>query len=260
MFNAKRIEDIRNRIQTSTLLTDHEKADWLNLLELMNDKQLTELEEILDSKIQANAIIPPQPSAPLSPQPMPVPEPVSPENVKEAVKDGVQEILTEEIPAPESVANITAPQPAPAPIPHTSAMPPLSHLANIPSGLENSGTAGSINTSTPEGIEPPLAPAPVSHTKEHGTQVFLLDRYENLANLNIGSLRAHDWESITRQVKRVTQEHGYFKVLHLIEASPLFSTYIKSGLMRLNGQESEMTQEEFEFMADLLNHMRINRW
>ncbi len=60
MFNEQRLQTIRGKIQTSTLLSDHEKSDWLNLLELMNDKQLGELEEILASE---KPTISPAPSA-----------------------------------------------------------------------------------------------------------------------------------------------------------------------------------------------------
>ncbi len=48
-MQAEKIEQIKSLIKTSRILNDAERAEWLSLLELMNDKQLNELDKILNS-------------------------------------------------------------------------------------------------------------------------------------------------------------------------------------------------------------------
>ncbi len=47
MHNDARLAQIKHLVESSTILTAQEKTDWLSLTSLMNDKQLSELEEIL---------------------------------------------------------------------------------------------------------------------------------------------------------------------------------------------------------------------
>lgn len=60
-MNFQHAEKIRNLINQSEILTAVEKAEWLGFLELMNDKQLLELEEILSGsqKTEHTSIVTP---------------------------------------------------------------------------------------------------------------------------------------------------------------------------------------------------------
>ncbi len=49
-MNTDRLQKIKVLVQTSSLLNKEEREDWMNLLELMNDKQILELEKILSYK------------------------------------------------------------------------------------------------------------------------------------------------------------------------------------------------------------------
>ena len=46
-MNNQDLEKIRALVKTSTILSPEERAEWLALLEVMDDKQLGELEKIL---------------------------------------------------------------------------------------------------------------------------------------------------------------------------------------------------------------------
>lgn len=221
MLNEKKIEEIRKNIQTSTLLTDHEKSDWLNLLELMNDKQLGELEEILSSG---------------------TPKPI-------------------------------ISQPAPV-----QKMPPLTHIANIPTDISMSHTP--ISTPPPIPVNPvPLVkpqPTPKPDTQEDIMKVahspvtlprLTPEKPEDVQQFSLETLRTYDLQSVVDAVRGLIQEHGYFKIVQFLEASPLYDSYINSGKERLRSttnkpvsSNSMLTQEELEFMTDLLRHMRFNRW
>lgn len=62
-MQPERIEKIKKLVQSSALLNSSEKQDWLLLLELMNDKQLLELEKILEpvAPVKMPALIDPMP-------------------------------------------------------------------------------------------------------------------------------------------------------------------------------------------------------
>ena len=51
-MNPQQLEKLKGLIHTSGILNEGERAEWLTLLELMNDKQLNELEKILTSTQQ----------------------------------------------------------------------------------------------------------------------------------------------------------------------------------------------------------------
>lgn len=83
MMNKNQIENLKKLIEKSPILNDREKKEWLVLLELMNDKQIVELEKILlenppkksaaetAEKFSAGKTLPPAP-------PVVPPRPVSP--------------------------------------------------------------------------------------------------------------------------------------------------------------------------------------
>jgi hypothetical protein len=262
MFNEKRIEEIRKRVQVSTLLSDHEKSDWLNLLDLMNDKQLGELEEILNMGEEVNV------------QPIPAPQP----------------------PVAQPPVN---PQPAAPAAPVK--MPPLSHLANVPTNVNMSHsvpqtavrpTAMPNAPTKPSASKPTSQPAPATAKPSMPTmkplepakpsstfkpqpvepppthlEKYDIDHIAELEELSPTTLRHYELQSVVDVIRQAIQNYGYFQVLQLIESSPLHKGYIKTGKAMMGHKESEtanpelnLTQTELEFMADLLRHMRFNNW
>lgn len=252
MNNSKRLEVIREKIKISKLLNDHEKSDWLNLLELMNDKQFGELEEILAAEFptlkqeEEQAPEPKIPAAPIQPIIKPSPQPVVP-------------------PAMPS-----APVKAPA-----SKMPPLSHIANIPTGVGVTPDAPAVVTGpNPAAMKasvtqmpPASAPTPVNYaptpaateTSDNPKPAFSVADVEDLQNISVETIRGFVLQSVVDVIRDAIIENGYFHVLELIEASPLYASYIESGKQLLQNQQSTLTQAEFEFITDLLTHMRFNR-
>ncbi len=250
MFTHQRIEAIQNKIKTSKLLSDQEKGDWLNLLDLMNDKQLGELEEIL-AKEEVVVAPPPQPPTPKPLPRAPVPKAVPPAPPKPT-------------PPPPPVA-----KPAP-PIPP---LPPLKHIANVPSNMAPPNFSQPSKPSqsvAPVQSDPTAEPAIVTSTPEQNQDTAPLqstsaapykqEHPEDLKNLTARDLRNFDLQSMVNAIKTTIAEHGYFPILQLIEQSPLYESYIKAGEMKLKGLPGDLNQSEFEFVTDLLIHMRFNRW
>ncbi len=272
MFNSNRVETIKKDIQTSTLLSDSEKSDWLSLLELMNDKQLGELEEILSAS-------PPQTSKTAQPQQPTTPAPVKTPPVQTMpplshianVPSGV-DMNRSQIANPIR-PQAPAPTPSPAPIsarptpsPTLSNMPPRSAPPKPqPSASANNPVSPALAPSAPTPAQAVTAPAstPAPATQQ-SQSVFAIRQVEDLQQMSVDTIRNFSFQSIFNVVRSAIQENGYFAILQLVESSPLFSSYLSSGNKRLGGTSSatepELTQAEFEFMTDLLRNMRFNRW
>lgn len=295
MFNAKRIETIRKNVQISSLLSDHEKSDWLNLLELMNDKQLGELEEILASDPNVAKAMQSQPSQSQPTQPQrdvqvsrpaqtPQSEAVS-ASPSSRQPDFVQQMpplphianmptdvtMTHSVPASTSVAQ--KPLPRTTPSPNLSTFQPKQKVVRPVSGFSPQPviepTLVDEPLSSPE-KSAPIPTAPQSHKSPTPHNSYTLQEIEQLQELSVETIREHTLQSIFDAIRQAIQTNGYFAVLQLIEASPLYASYINAGKQRLgvvvpktsdaSPQESTLTQEEFEFMTDLLRNMRFNRW
>jgi hypothetical protein len=65
-MNSERLQKTKILVQTSPILNKQEKDDWSNLLELMNDKQVMELESILSYKPAVSPLASPNSSAPVA--------------------------------------------------------------------------------------------------------------------------------------------------------------------------------------------------
>lgn len=279
MYNPQRITKIRENIQTSTLLTVQEKSDWLNLVDLMNDKQLTELEEILGAGSVATAGVDTQDKLASNPAHTTQPQKSVTEQQTTPVNNATSKVLGDFPPQPH--------------------LPPLSHIANIPSEIsEPFRSPSSFQNSTPKPQElntpeqsqesktstpkpfnlpqtkPPsrspaeqeqVKPITPSTASQKLKPPFVLQDIEKLAELSVDTVRKFDLQSIVNTVRDVILERGYFHALELIETSPLYRTYIESGKQRLgpgntsSAGETLLTQAEFEFVTDLLRHMRFNR-
>lgn len=229
MLNEQRIEHLRLQIQASALLNDHEKADWLNLLELMNDKQLGELEEILAA---------PKPA----PKPAPLPEMSHISNMPNTVAQ-----RPAPAPAPQS-APVATKAPAVPPVPPP---PPLSKPV-IPRVLNPQPS--------PRPVPPPAPARPVPPPKTTPMNPLVIEGLEGLQALSVDVLRQHENSTVIPAVQMLAQSYGYFATLQNFEASPLYNAYLAAGRNRLLGKpDSVLTQAEFELVADLLQAIRLNR-
>ncbi len=242
MLNEQRVEHLRIQIQGSTLLSDHEKADWLNLLELMNDKQLGELEEILTAPkpaaAQPQTATPPMshianmPDGLVSDHPIIKPSP-SLINISKPVP-----VIPKPVPAP------VTPKPAAAPT-----TPPVSHAPAIPRILN------------PQPAPRPVATAPVMRPAAvQPMNPLTLPNVEAVQEMNVATIREHEHTSIINAIQTISQSYGYFATLQYFEASSLYSAYIAAGRNRLAGRpDSTLSQAEFELVTDILQGIRLNR-
>jgi hypothetical protein len=135
------IEKIKTLVQSSPILSSTERTEWLALLELMDDKQLGELEKILDGNKPISKTI----SSPLV-------EPgagSSPSASARVERDGTSEIRGMGTPDNQSAIADKSDQ---------SQMPKLSHIMNLPN-IGNFGEATSARfeqSAVPAKVKPSI--------------------------------------------------------------------------------------------------------
>lgn len=241
MLDELKKQRIVQLVQMSNILNVQEKADWLSLLELMNDKQLAELEEILQAR----------PSA------IPVMNKSKAIDSKPSIE--IQQPTLKHISnLPTQISNqrMSVPvKPRPTPI----AVVPIRKVP-MQAGLnmQNSHLVKPITkeqTATMESFKQPVrtdvGPAPLNLTK-----------LEDVAKISTSVLHQESRKNFYTAILGMAGEMGYFQTLSYLETSPLYRDYISYGKIKLSGvggQQLPLTHEEFEFMTDLLLALKINR-
>ncbi len=255
MFNEKRIEDIRNKIQASKLMADHEKSDWLNLLELMNDKQLGELEEILavteNVSHSVNQVVQNlQTSQPTQSKPVTPPQSIPALNHLANIPTDLN--MTHSVPPSVAKTMPAAVVPSPAKVAIDKLSPKPASVPSRPASIPNSQP-------TPAPASQPVQSAPPSQPSQPSNKQMSIQTIAELQQVAPETLREFDLQSVVNAILGATQHYGYFRVLQILESSPLYKAYIDSGKAMLNKEKSSLTQSEFEFITDLLRHMRFNQ-
>lgn len=279
MFNEKRIDEIRKKIQISTILSDHEKSDWLNLLELMNDKQLGELEEILGVMPTASQTTSHQGVAPGIVQPpttpttsirMPplshianiptdvtmthsVPQPLQQRSQPESLSQSPK-VIKKQMPMSTPPVNPETDQPTPhQPTPHQ----PIPHqpIPHQPAPHQ------------PTRVAQPSKPSSPAQTSSAQLKKLTIGDFSEIQAFDVSTLRQFELQSIVDAMRSAIEVNGYFQILQQFEASPLYRSYIETGKFMLGhgtakvaDPETTLTQMELEFITDLLRHMRFNTW
>jgi hypothetical protein len=254
------LDTFRILVEQSSLLTESERLQWLELLPLMNDKQLLELRGILRS---------PDPTQPAKPMELPSlrhivnmpqgvlhesdsvavrqPVPAQPSAAKPAGssisfgqwQDHVKQTLTEkELPAAKVLptATVSRPTVAAQPIPRTTiAAKPAANLT-------------ALATTKPQ----PQKPRPVAG------QAVVPKTLEQLQTMSLESLEKFEFQELVTQMQQLVQQHGYFEVLLRLEQSPLFAAYVAAGSEALK-TNTQLKGEDFKLVSDLLRAIQINQ-
>ncbi len=230
MSSEQRIEKVRAEIQSSRLLDDHEKADWLNLLDLMNDKQVGELEEILQAQSPAGAEPMLQTLSHISNLP---------------TQMGMQPVGAKAV------------QPLPRPI----SPPPMvarPQLRPAPSLFRPPSPAAKPQ---PVGATPEPQARPMARSSE--LQPAQFDDLENVDSFNLEQFRHYDPETIVAALQPLVLHYGYFTVVQHLESSKIYESYLATGKKLLTKTPLEerfnLTQAEFETMTDILQALRLNK-
>jgi hypothetical protein len=267
MLDEVKKQRIIQLVQTSNILNAQEKADWLSLLELMNDKQIGELEEILQPKPIEEVVNKPKPAQVLQTKLQ------TPESVPVPSKPKIEQ------PIPSK------PQPKAIPQPFIE-KPTLNHISNLPNQILDQHTFIPAKPQPlPQQIRPvnkipvaakpvpektPVRVTPVQHPvaakpavkQEEKPPALNFATLEDLAGVTRTVLKQEFRKNFYTSIINLTAQYGYFQVLAILEKSSLYKDYILYGRIKLSSeskQELPLSQEEFEFVTDLLLALKVNR-
>lgn len=262
-MQAGQQEHLQKLIDTSPILSLSEKAEWLDMLILMNDKQAGELEQILNAH---HAIGPGATTAPATPmgnipplahisnlpsglgtpvaqpsQPRPQPTVAAVPGQMSWQKQFEATLKEKELPAGPPQASALARPETPRPLP--AAAPP-----------------GAPSTRTTPSASPQAVASAVTPTT--------LETLVNVGALNLGSLRSMNVADLLIRLQQLSKMEGYFNVLSYLEDSPLYKSYIATGKQALvnassfgqadRGGKDLLTKKEFETFADILRKIQLN--
>lgn len=262
MGNEQKLENLKQLIRSSIMLSVQEKEEWLGLAELMNDKQMSELLELLGQK--KNVVTPPavapsasttgsattsfagtatQGTTPSLSHISNLPNTMIPEGANAFAKANTSTTAAERI--------LSKPTPKTAQTTSTIAAPTAKSVAIKPQEAPKSQeTPSSISTE-----EENIKPTP--------PQNYTMQVPQEASSLTVASLRKNGFESIAASLKNIAVNYGYFTLLEYFEQSPLYVSYIKLGESILSGKKTsdpeQLTTQEFEMVTDLMQSLRLNR-
>lgn len=254
MLDPIKMQRLSGLVQGSSILNAQEKAEWLSLMGLMDDKQLAELEEILQSSA---------PAAP-TPKPSPIMEAPTPtlshiSNLPSRMVDPrlAQKPKSQLSPGPDrdfAAKSRLRPMSTPKPKPRPPMKAP--EPATIPLNMAAlSPVDNEPNISGPS-ISSPILSA------EAAARGLKLMAISDVSKLTAEALHHQNRENFFAAISALAEKEGYFQVLSHFEESPLYQDYLNYGKLILGGVSGDhlpLTQEEFEFVADLLQALKINR-
>lgn len=254
MLNEQKLKQIQSMVKTATVLSEQEKIEWLALIELMNDKQVTELEEILQK-----------------PKPVEVTLPASKiQSSSLSHISNLPSVLSDRKPSGEAILK---PVPSPAPTPVKPAPTPISAPTPIPMPAATSRTASvpmpTIDTFRPNPEPVPMPPVnpildtpTVSEIPPLPPPSMDLTSFEDISKLTSTALHNQNREAFHKTINDLAGQYGYFQVVTAFEQSPLYKDYLDYGKGVLSGKKEGLllSQEEFEFVTDILLSLKVNRF
>lgn len=260
------LENVKKLLETSPQVTSVEREEWLSLLQFMNDKQLLELTEILESPVNMPATVP-------------VAEVAKSENAQVVnSSNSISEVLKRNMPP------VSAHQSSPF---STDAVKTLPKAI-----LPDTPKPEPAVKLPPVVLQPELKPAQnpsqagkasVAATKAHGPATGVVQRVtmpeeimpeakslEDVGRLNVATLRGRGAVTVEAELTALCKKFGYFSVLLALEQSPLYKTYLTSGNSALQEHVSfeqaetklsvmgqpYLTKPEFEEVNDLLQRLK----
>lgn len=168
-MSVQQIEKLKKLIAESSILNSYEKQEWLQLLELMNDKQLLELERILAPAESPKPAPQPRASPQIKASPVPV---IISAPQKQPEKPGPKMPLGHIINLPKVEKTAAPEKPAPKPSFGISSLSPVFAKAAGKSGQKNAGSpaapsAGGFSAKLKNMLaEPELPPGLLEHELE----------------------------------------------------------------------------------------------
>ncbi len=255
MLDPIKMQKITQLVQNASILNAQEKAEWLSLMGLMNDKQLAELETILQGSGSAEVIQQAE-----APKPSPIIEAQTPSlghisNLPSRMTDprlAIKPAQSVSTPGPErdfarnsKIAPMQTTQPADRPLPDVSEPKPVRKPDVSDAGLATG--------------KPVISSPAMEQAVGKDLKLLVID---DIKHLTAEALHHRNRANFFAAISALSETEGYFNILTHFEESPLYQDYLNYGKLLLSGASGDnlpLSQEEFEFVADLLQALKINR-
>lgn len=280
-MKSDELQRVRTSVLSSPLLSQSEKAEWVQLLPSMNDVQVAELMEILSSA--KPVATQPAPAAPVS---APTPAPVKPRqtfhlpdlNEKDlpaphipldlpAAKPAVvgaslEQILKMEKP-PQPAQPVQPIQPVAAP-PKPPVNPMLQAVRPAPQPAPNHISMSSVisdaryaeqqqQTAAAKASRIPQPTAPAA-ANEH----IIVSKPDDLTKLTPGYLHDEDPQLVLAQLLKVvsefTKKYKFTDLVGKVEQSPLYQAYFALGMALLNDSSTDRESVYQNFQRNAAAH------
>lgn len=257
MLDGLKMQQLTRLVQSSSILNAQEKAEWLSLMGLMNDKQLSELEEILKSSNPADVIGPKSSVT----EPSNVPSLSHLSNLPNRMVDPRLNVKPAKSNLPNGPEKDFAAGSKLSPM--SSTPPPAKPVAPAPAPTPKPKAPLNFDTETASLSTPsrPTVASPILSAEAAAAGLKLM-AMTDVAKLTAEALHHQNRANFFAAISALAEKEGYFSVLSHLEQSPLYQDYLNYGKLMLsgaNGDNLPLSQEEFEFVADLLQALKINR-
>ncbi len=262
---------LQQLIGASPILTAAEKAEWLDMLILMNDKQATELEEILKANVTtamptkftpAAAPVRPAPSLSKAVPPPNLPHLSHISNLpaqfaSQPVVAKHPQLKKISLPWAEQLKQRVEEKELPAP---TSESKPKQIIAP-----ETVATIEPARVAIPPAVAAPSIPVPPIAVKR--VSIPVVETLTDVGGLTVNAVRTISIDNLLNRLQQLVKLEGYFNVLSFLEDSPLYKAYILTGKKILanqlkfetaNEDHTLLSKEEFENVTDILRQIQLN--
>lgn len=277
MGNEQKLENLKQLIRSSIMLSVQEKEEWLSLVELMNDKQMSELMELLGQKATAptpqigkTSTVAPSPTTlgegatgttPGLSHISNLPNTMMPDGGMMSGRMNDKIITEAKIPpSPTSLAFQSKVAERILPKANIVNASTSSKPVMPETGIQKSAVIASQETPvTSDSVIATTQPTTVKTPES----TLVMQLPQEAASIAVAMLRQHGIQSLIQAFRNLTINYGYFTVMENFEHSPLYAAYIKAGEQFLAGKKSTEAQalsnQEFEMIADLTQSLKINR-
>ncbi len=250
-MQPQQAERLKRMISTSTILSQQEKQEWMDLLIVMNDKQVSELETILTAPEEqksnlshisnlpssvAQTVLKSSP-VPVAKYPLSKPRIVKPTAFKDWEAKLRRTLQEKELSSGPDEKTL-----------------PAHVLGNaIPTKREITQPRSQEAT--------PLHKSALVHTEP----TVKIVEPKDVQNLNVATMKAMG-SQLNEVLKKAVLASNYFEVLFYLEKSPLYQAYLATGREALKDPANTfpatldgkqlLTKAEFEAFSDLLKSMQ----
>ncbi len=265
MGNQAQLENVKKLLQTSPQVTPAEREEWFSLLQFMNDKQLMELVEILESPVSVPGAVSvaPVPTSAIAPASNP--------------SNSISEVLKRNTPVvslPKSYQSTISPvsvMPKAEQPELTKPKVPVKPASLSPLVPKLEPKPNLVAKVSPVAKEAQVGAARLAQQQMVPEEVMPETKsLEDAGRLNVATLRGRGTVTVEAELVALCKKFGYFSVLFALEQSPLYKTYLTSGNSALQDhvtfEQAEtklsssgqpyLTKPEFEEVNDLLQRLK----